>query len=114
MPAVRITGVNKDSLSSVSSRLRELEVAELKARLLVELGMDKEAKKYAARALALDPADPASRLTSVQVLVHREIQYRILPITTQLQGAAGLQVRTPSGNLHGRCTPVWASRRLTA
>lgn len=67
MPAVRITGVNKDSLSSVSSRLRELEVAELKARLLVELGMDKEAKKYAARALALDPADPASRITSARM-----------------------------------------------
>ena len=67
MPAVRITGVRADALSSASSRLRELEVAALKARLLIELGMDKEAEKYVTRALALDPSDPPSQIASARV-----------------------------------------------
>ena len=67
MPAVRVTNVQRDLVSSVSSRMRELDVAELKARLLLQLRMDSEAEKYVTRALSLEPSDPAARLAAARI-----------------------------------------------
>lgn len=64
---LRVTGIKWDAPDVQMTPLSEADVAETKARLLIELNVPSEAKRYVARALELDPLHLSARITHARL-----------------------------------------------
>lgn len=64
---IRITGVKSDVSDIETSPALAADVAELKARLLVEMNVPSEARKHVTRALELEPGHASGRITRARI-----------------------------------------------
>ncbi|MBA2303131.1 MAG: tetratricopeptide repeat protein [Acidobacteria bacterium] len=83
-PALGLAGAASEAQPQETAAMNEADVAELKGRLLVELGVAREAAPYVERALALDPSHRAGQITQGRLLVLEERETEALAILVKV------------------------------